>query len=451
MSSTEASKPLFRLFKNSRKKYETVKYETLNDGKKRVPTFDCSRFHSDQFAKFLLPKIRTLIKLMGWSKRDLCDELEQELITANHSKLDQAFRKSGIDPDDGNDDDLEEQFDTLMVYFLDKIDGRNNAGNIVLNSCKPPALSFDDALDKYGDQMDCKPSDVLGRILTTRKLTLKTLAIAEGTEPTDETNKRDYFFIFNEEARHWFENEYREGGPYENHTMDEIAAGMDVYFKKQIDTIKKYANRNRGKKRKYNDEDDKDDEATKKNQGQSKQGNNNGGGGKAGRKGGRYHSSHAGKNRNGHNNNDGQRNGDSNNKTSLNLCNGNGPKNRCKLAWCNRHQPANHTNEECTWQQRGKTGPDWSGRDSQRQSGGQGHGRGGYGSQRRGNNTNYTGQGNRGENNHGGDNYIATDGQRPNNNRSSRQVSFQLPPAPTDVHHIDGPPGGDRSNPYYRE
>ena len=253
MSLTESSNPLFRVFKNSRRKYYTVKYKTLNNGKKRVPTFDCSRVHSDQFAKFSIPKIRTLIKLMSWSKRDLCDELEQELITANHSKLDQAFRKSRIDPDDGNNDDFKEQFDTLMVYFLDEIDGRNNAGNIVLNSCKPPALSFDDVLKKYGDQMDCKPSDVLGRVLTTRELALKVLAIADGTEPSDETNKRDYFFIFNKQARYWFENEYREGGPYDYYSMDEIAAGMDVYFKKKIDAIKE-ANRNQGKKRKYDDE-----------------------------------------------------------------------------------------------------------------------------------------------------------------------------------------------------
>ena len=137
MSSTEASKPLFRLFKNSRKKYDTVKYKTLNDGKKRVRKFDCSSFRSDQFAKFLIPKIRTLIKQMGWSKRDLCDELEQELITAQHSKLDQAFCKSRITPDDGNDADLEEQFDTLMVYFLDKIDGRNNVMTTLKSNSTP--------------------------------------------------------------------------------------------------------------------------------------------------------------------------------------------------------------------------------------------------------------------------------------------------------------------------
>ena len=434
MSSTEASKPLFRLFKNSRKKYETVKYETLNDGKKRVPTFDCSRFHSDQFAKFSLPKIRTLIKQMGWSKRDLCDELEQELITANHSKLDQAFRKSGIDPDDGNDDDLEEQFDTLMVYFLDEIDGRNNAGNIVLNSCKPPALSFDDVLKKYGDQMDCKPSDVLGRVLTTRELALKTLAIADGTEPSDETNKRDYFFIFNEQARYWFKNEYREGGPYDYYSMDKIAAGMDVYFKKKIDAIKE-ANRNQGKKRKYDDEDETkdndntgfsnshpenkdsncdtssesqedgdnyksshlpDDEEVADNDSDTSDESREDSGdynsnhsddeevasndsdtsdkcqvqSKQGRKGDdgdcnprRYINQHYGHGSYNKYRSNKKRRRDNNNyqrEGSNVFRDGNGPKDRCNLAFCNRNgNPANHSNEDCKWQRQSRSGPTW--------------------------------------------------------------------------------------------
>ena len=231
MASTDAKNPLFILMKTFRKKYDPVEYKTPNNGKKKVPTYDGNTAHAESFVRQTIPKIRTLIDLMGWSKRDLADELEQEIITSRHSKLEKAYTNSGFNPDDGNDANLVDQFNTLMIYYLDELDGRDNAGNVVLNSCAPPSLSYEAILDRYGSKMDCKPTDVLSRVVAVQELALSNLAIADGTEPSEETKRYNWFHAFGEKPRYWFEKNYRDGGAYEDFDVDEIAKGMDVYFK----------------------------------------------------------------------------------------------------------------------------------------------------------------------------------------------------------------------------
>ena len=87
---------------------------------------------------------------MEWSKKEALYELQHEIITKGECKLTKAIKKSEVYPEDGNDKDLEDQLEEVYVYYGEELEpqGRDYAGNVVLNALSPPAMTLGKILEQ---------------------------------------------------------------------------------------------------------------------------------------------------------------------------------------------------------------------------------------------------------------------------------------------------------------
>ena len=110
MSSTDHENPLFRLCCPTRF-FQKKKYTAANGEKHEVTKFNGDPSYAESFFKKTKTQFARVVQLMGWSKEEALYELQHEIITEGQYKLTKAIKKSRVNPEDGNDADLNDQLE----------------------------------------------------------------------------------------------------------------------------------------------------------------------------------------------------------------------------------------------------------------------------------------------------------------------------------------------------
>lgn len=149
MSSTDYENPLFRFWCPIRN-FQKKKYTAASGEKHEVTKFNGEPSQAESFFKKTKVQFARVAHALEWTKKEALYELQHEIITEGQCKLTKALKKSGVDPDDGNDEDLEDQLEEVYVYYGEELEpqGRDYAGNVVLNALSPPAMTLGKILEQ---------------------------------------------------------------------------------------------------------------------------------------------------------------------------------------------------------------------------------------------------------------------------------------------------------------